>query len=82
MIKSVWDSMFSEDIMANVFGAGIAAGAILLYFILAEVPRRGFSHGPLITPPSFLFGENGTTGKIRRLLRQKWVRRAQGNIFA
>jgi hypothetical protein len=25
MIKSVWDSMFSENIMANVFGAGIAA---------------------------------------------------------
>lgn len=39
MIKSVWDSMFSEDIMANVFGAGIAAGAILLYFSRSTTTR-------------------------------------------
>nr|QHR90671.1 hypothetical protein Q903MT_gene4696 [Picea sitchensis] len=39
MIKSVWDSMLSEDIMANVFGAGIAAGAILLYFSRSTTTR-------------------------------------------
>jgi len=52
MIKSVWDSMFLEDIMANVFGAGIAAGAILLYFSRSTTTRifpRAFNHPPFFS---------------------------------